>query len=105
MTRKPVLHSADDLLAPGLEVTLAAIDPPESDRGLVALARVLAKTLDRMSPAERSAMLGQTAPQLFRCLESLEKRYQARRVPAAEVENPIAAMRAERARRRGASGA
>lgn len=94
MARKPALHSADDLIGPGVEQTIAALGPPESDAGLVALARVLANAVDRMSNAERAAMLGQTTPQLLRVLVELEKRAAARRGPAArKTDNPIQAMR------------
>ena len=61
MARKPALHDADDLIAPGVEATIAALDPPPSDAGLVSMARVLAHAVDRMGNAERAAMLGQTA--------------------------------------------
>ncbi len=103
MPRRPALHSVDDLAGPGLEQALAALGPPPEDAGLVALARVLAGTLDKMSDAERRAMLGQTVPAYFRCLVELEKRAAARREPAGKAGNPIAVMRTEHARRRGAS--
>ena len=82
MPRRPPLHTANELLSPALEATVAAVGPPESDAALVALARVLAATLDRMTRAERAAMLGQTAPQLLRVLVELEARAARRRTPA-----------------------
>lgn len=101
MARKPSLHSADDLVGPGVEATIAAIEAPDSDAGLISLARVLANSIDRMSNNERSLMLGQTVPALFRVLEALEKRAVARRGAAAgKAVNPIQEMRRTHAARR-----
>jgi hypothetical protein len=100
MARKPALHSADDLIVPGLERALADLDPPEADQGLVSLARVLGNAVDRMSNAERAAMMGQTAPVLLRVFVELEKRHQARKGPAARPDNPVVAMRRAAAARR-----
>lgn len=109
MARKPALHEADDLLEPSVETTIAAIGPLDSDAALVALARILAHAVDRMSNQERAAMLGQTAPQVLRVLVELDKRAQRRRGPAGQgrdqPENPVRAMRrahAARASRRSA---
>ena len=82
MPRKPALHSADELIAPGVERAIAAVDPPDSDAGLVALARVLSVTLDRMDDEQRALMLGQTSPQLLRVLVELDRRAQRREKPA-----------------------
>lgn len=101
MPHKPALHSADNLVGPGVEATIAAIEAPASDAGLVSLARVLANAIDRMSNAERAALMGQTSPQLFRVLEALEKRHQARKGPAAgQAENPVQQLRRAHAARR-----
>jgi len=102
MARKPPLHSADELLLPAVERTIAAVDPPESDDALCAVLRVLAGTLDRMSNAERRAMLGQTIPAFQRALVELEDRRRRRAGPAAapRVENPVDAMRRSHAARR-----
>jgi hypothetical protein len=101
MAHKPPLHSADDLVGPGVEATIAALDPPDSDAGLVSLARVLAAAIDRMTNTERAVMLGQTSPQLFRTLEALEKRAAVRRGAAAgKAVNPIQEMRRAHAARR-----
>jgi hypothetical protein len=94
MARRPELHPADELLSPALARTLKAIDPPESDAALVALARVLAATLDRMSNAERVVMAGQTAPQVLKVLEALEARAAKRRGPERpQVVNPVHELR------------
>jgi len=104
MARKAPLHSADDLLTPALDRAIEALGPPETDAALVALARILARTVDRMSNAERAAMIGQTAPQVLRVLVELEKRAQQRRGPErARTVNPVRDMRkahAASARRR-----
>lgn len=107
MARKPALHDADDLLTPALDRAIEAIDPPPTDAALVALARILAHTVDRMTDDERASMLGQTAPQVLRVLVELDKRAQQRRGPARQdhPENPVRAMRKAHAasmRRRGA---
>jgi hypothetical protein len=62
MPRRPPWHDAGELIAPALERTVAAIDPPEADAALLALARSLAGGAGPDSQAERRAMLGQTAP-------------------------------------------
>lgn len=99
MARRPALHSADDLLAPAIERTIAAVDPPESDAALVALARIMARTVDRMTDAERAVMLGQTAPQVLRVLVELEQRARCRREPAGRpaAANPVRDMRRQHA--------
>lgn len=97
MTRKPPLHTADDLLTPPLERALEAIDPPATDDALVALARILAHSIDKMSDAERRAMLGQTAPQVLRVLNELETRAAKRRKPAEGPPNRLQQLRAARA--------
>lgn len=100
MPRKPVLHDADDLISPSLELAIAATDPPDADAGLVALARILARALDRMSDAERRAMLGQTSPQLLRVLVELDRRAQRRGSRPAEPESGLERLRASHASRR-----
>jgi hypothetical protein len=103
MAPKPALHPADELISPALARTVKAIDPPDSDDALVALARVLAGTIDRMSNAERAAMIGQTAPQMIKVLDMLEDRARRRREPAApKAVNPVRDMRAAHAARFGA---
>ena len=97
VTRKPSLHDVDDLLTPGLERAIADIDPPPTDDALVALARILAHSVDRMSDAERRAMLGQTAPQVLRVLNELETRAAKRRKPADGPPSRLAQLRAARA--------
>lgn len=79
MARKPALHDADDLLTSALDRAVAALNPPESDAAVVALAHVLARSIDRMSDAERASMLGQTVPPLLRTLVELERRAEMRR--------------------------
>jgi hypothetical protein len=97
MPRRPPLHAADDLLAPALERAVEAIGPPESDAALVALARILARTVDRMSDAERAVMIGQTAPQVLKVLNELEERAGKRRRPEPRQPSKLDALRAARA--------
>ncbi|MGO8958704.1 MAG: hypothetical protein ACLQFR_15245 [Streptosporangiaceae bacterium] len=97
MTRKPPLHAADDLLTPALERAIADIDPPATDDALVALARILAHSIDRMSNDERRAMLGQTAPQVLRVLNEVEERAAKRRKPAEGPPSKLQQLRAARA--------
>jgi hypothetical protein len=98
MPRRPPLHSADELLAPAIDRAIAAVGPPADDDGLVALARLLAKTLDRMTNAERTAMLGQTAPQLLRVLVELDKRAARRHKPVRREPNQLDRLREAHAR-------
>ena len=103
VARKLPLHSADELLGPAVEQMVKAIDPPESDAPLLALARVLARTVDRMSDSERATMLGQTGPLVLKVLQELETRDRRRRVPdKPKAANPVHAMRAAHMSRFGA---
>jgi hypothetical protein len=103
MARKPALHSADELLSPAIERMVAATDPPDSDAPLLALARVIARTVDRMTDAERAAMLGQTGPLVLKVLQELETRDRRRRAPARpRAVNPVHSMREGYAKRFGA---
>jgi hypothetical protein len=79
MARTPALHAVDELLSPAFERTVRACDLGDGDAALVALGRVFAGTLDRMSNVERRAMLGQTAPLYLKVLLELESRSLARR--------------------------
>jgi hypothetical protein len=97
MPRKPALHDADDLLMPALDRAIAAIDPPESDAALVALARVLAHSVDRMSNDERARMIGQTAPSVLKVLVELEARAEKRRMPAERPPGKLEQLRAAHA--------
>ena len=98
MARKTALRSADELLSPAIERTVQALDPPDSDDAVVALARILAKTVDRMTDAERAAMIGQTAPQLLRVLVELEQRaLERRKVMPKRQPSRLDEMRAARA--------
>lgn len=103
MTSKPQLRDAGELLAPALDRTVKALDPPEADAAVVALAYILAKTVDRMSDAERGAMLGQTAPQVLRVLKELDDRARRRAAaspPQGAAGNPVRDMRKAYAKRR-----
>jgi hypothetical protein len=93
MARKPALHSADELIGPALERVVEAIDPPDSDDALVALARVLARTIDRMTDDQRAVMAGQTAPQMLRILIELEQRAAKRRKPPARQPSALDKLR------------
>jgi hypothetical protein len=103
MARKPPLHSVDELLSPALARTITAISPPASDAALVAVATVLAATLDRMTNEERATMLGQTIPPYMKVLAELEARAAKRRVPERpKTANPVRSMREAHASRFGA---
>lgn len=105
MATKPQLRSADELLAPALERTVKALDPPDADAAVVALAMILAKTIDRMGDAERAAMIGQTAPQVLRVLKELDDRAQRRGAssPGQGATNPVREMRRAYSARRKSS--
>jgi hypothetical protein len=94
MAHKPALHGTDDLLTPALERAIEAIEPPESDAALVALARVIAHTVDRMTNIERATMMGQTAPQVLKILNELEVRAAKRRRPPAKQPSQLDKLRA-----------
>jgi hypothetical protein len=103
MARRPPLHDAAELLSPALEQMVKASDPPASDAPLIALARCLAKTVDRMSDAERAAMLGQTGPLILKVLQELETRDRLHRAPERPTApNPVRKMREAHAARFGA---
>ena len=97
MAHKPPLRAADDLLAPAVERTIEAIDAPEQDAAVVALARVLARAVDRMPDGQRAVMLGQTAPQLLKVLNELEERARRRRTIQPGAPNRLQQLRAARA--------
>lgn len=100
MAHKTVLHAADELLTPALERALAAADLPESDVALVALTKVLAAAIDRMSNDERARMLGQTAPLYLKALVELDRRAARRGEPERPAQpNWLEAQREARARR------
>jgi hypothetical protein len=91
--RKPALHDADQLLLPALERTLAAVDLPVSDDALVALARAVAGSLDRMTRDQRVTMIGQTSPQLLRVLVELDKRVARRAKPVSREPSALDRLR------------
>jgi hypothetical protein len=93
LPRKLPLHSADELIGPALERVVGAIDPPASDEALVALARTLARTIDRMTDDQRAVMAGQTCPQMLRILVELELRAAKRRRPPARQPSRLDALR------------
>lgn len=90
--------SAASPVAAAVEVTIAALAPPDADAAVVALARLLASTIDGMEGAQLALMLGQTAPQLLKLLVELESRARARRPPdRASRAGKVAAVRAAHA--------
>jgi hypothetical protein len=91
--RKPALHDVDELLLPALERTLAAVDLPASDDALVALARAVAGSLDRMTRDQRVTMIGQTSPQLLRVLVELDKRVARRAKPVSREPSALDRLR------------
>lgn len=65
----PVLRDADDLLAPTMETTLAALGLADTDAAVAQLARRYAQAMDdARDPAWAARWLG---PELQRCLEAL----------------------------------
>lgn len=77
--------------------TVTALDPPERDAALVALAEYVACVLDGLHGGLLDAMVGQTAPQLLKVLQELEGRSvrRAGRVAAGPVRrNKVAQLRA-----------
>ncbi len=93
------VRDADELVAPALRETIAALKPPASDNALVRLAEVVAATIDELEGGQRGMMLGQTAPMLLKVLVELEARAVKRRAaehPAGRV-NKVAQIRGARA--------
>lgn len=95
MAARGILKSAGELVRPAVERMVAAIEPPESDAPLVALVRRQARVIDAMPDAAAISMLPNHTGQLIKSLAELEKRAQARRVPAAAPANPVRQMRRE----------
>jgi hypothetical protein len=70
---------AEVKLAAAVDVSIAALAPPEADAAVVALARKMATVIDDMDDERLSLMIGQTAPQLLKVLQELELRAAKRR--------------------------
>lgn len=66
-------------IAAAVDKTIAAIDPPDADAAVVALARKMAQTIDGMEGEKLALMIGQTAPQLLKLLQELDVRAAKRR--------------------------
>jgi hypothetical protein len=94
--RRPLLRSADGLVAPALAETVKALDPPESDAALVRLAEVTAAAIDAMPVEVKGAMLGQTAPLLLKLLQELDQRADRRRKPVKGPPSRLDQLRAAR---------
>jgi hypothetical protein len=80
------LHAVpDETESPGatieaaVDVTIAALEPPDGDAAVVALARKMASAIDGMQGDQLALMIGQTAPQLLKVLQELEARSAKRR--------------------------
>lgn len=82
------VRNADQTLIAAVKLTVAAIDPPETDLALVRLAEVLAETIDAMALGQRETLLPQHSGQLAKVLGELEARAAKRRAP---VQVPAAA--------------
>lgn len=93
------LRSVDRSLVAAVKVTVAAIDPPETDLALARLAEVLAETIDAMALGQRETLLPQHSGQLVKVLGDLEARAAKRRAPvlaapaAAAPVNPLDELR------------
>ena len=76
---------ADDgraTLTAAVDATIKAIDPPDADAAVVALAQKMASAIDGMKGEQLALMIGQTAPQLLKVLQELEVRAAKRRAAA-----------------------
>lgn len=98
------VRSADRTLAAAVRVTVSAIEPPDSDAALVAVAETIAETVDAMELGERLTMLPQHMGQLVKVLGELEARAAKRRAPVAPERgavpaNPVDELRRAHARR------
>ena len=98
MARRAPLHDAGEQLLPALERTIAAVDPPADDDALIALARAIAGSLDRMTRDQRVVMIGQTSPQLLRVLVELDKRASRRAKPVKRAPSQLDRLREAHAR-------
>jgi hypothetical protein len=101
----PVLRSADELLAPAVEETLAALKLGAEHQAAAQLARQLARQMDTCrDPVWGVRWLG---PLLLDCLTQLgatplaRSRLQARRPPEPGGDSALARLRQSRASRRG----
>ncbi len=94
--RNPRLRPADDLVVPALARTLRALDPPDEDAAVVKLAEVVAQALDRMNDSQRTAMAGQTVPQLLKLLQELDARARRRGQRPSRAPGALEALRGAR---------
>lgn len=85
-------------IAAAVDKTIAAIEPPDADAAVVALARKMAVAIDGMEGEQLGLMIGQTAPQLLKVLQELEQR-SAKRRAASRSQRPsrVANIRAAHA--------
>ncbi len=100
------LRSVDRSLVAAVKLTVAAIDPPETDLALVRLAETIAETIDAMALGQRETLLPQHSGQLARVLAELEARAVKRRAPvqaapAAAAVNPLDELRKAHSRQVG----
>lgn len=97
MTRARSLRNADQMVAPAVERMVEALDPPDEDLPLIAIARRQAAVIDAMPDEVAIGMMPNHAGPLIKVLGELEKRAQVRRGAAAagKAVNPVRQMRAE----------
>lgn len=92
-------------VADAVRDTIAAIDCPQSDAAVAALALVTAQTIDEMPVGTKGMMLGQTGPLLLRLLQELEGRADKRRQKQGPGRgNRVAQLRAAHATTKARSG-
>lgn len=81
-----------------VDKTIAALEPPDADAAVVALARKMAGAIDGMKGDQLALMIGQTAPQLLKVLQELEARAAKRRATArSQRPNAVSKLRAAHA--------
>lgn len=81
-----------------VDKTIGALEPPDADAAVVALARKMAAAIDGMKGDQLALMIGQTAPQLLKVLQELEVRAAKRRAVSRSARpNGVAKLRAAHA--------
>ena len=90
------LRAANQLVGPAVEQTVKALNAPDSDAALVALARRQAATVDAMPDGVAVAMLPQHSGQLLKTLAELQARAAKRGQAADARPSRLDALRAAR---------
>ena len=94
MTRARSLRDASQLVGPAVERMVEALDPPDEDLPLIAIARRQAAVIDAMPDEVAIGMMPNHAGPLIKVLGELAERARKRRGPERpRTENPVQAMR------------